>query len=222
MFAQSSPAFCYHLSLTQDSPPDTDVVNDSPASKKRPFTAIAQLEHESSSNPVMKTVISDSPRKRDRLSIIRVEKTPSITIPPDFKPPAPRPRTSPRRLQLTPVTTPKKQRNISMKTGSADEKSGGRSRSAIPSSQSPSPLKSPAADRVRKQLAAILEDEDDNDTQDDSANAQLPPIRSRTASNTSGSGARKKARPKTLPRFKVRRLLHGERLLISANFKPSP
>ena len=77
-----------------------------------------------------------------------------------------------------------------------------RPRSAIPSSQSPSPLKSPAAESVRKQLSRILDGPEPGDVLPTAPNSPMKASRSASAQESarsesvdSSSGARRKVRP---------------------------
>ena len=202
----------YNLLTVADSPPEETYANHQVAGKKRPLSAMVTLQHEAVANATVAP--SDSPRKRDRKPAIRVEKTPSLTTPLET---SPRVRESSRQNLSTPDSTSNTRDRpvLSMDTGREhqDAVTGKRSRNAIPSSQSPSPLKSPAAAVVRKQLAAILEiDGDEPPSNSLSPEYQLPPVRSRTGSVASGSNPsgsnlgiiRRKSRPKSVPRHKVR------------------
>jgi hypothetical protein len=207
-----------NLFVSSDSPPEQANLRHQVAGKKRPLSAIvdSDLQHGAITNAITPL---DSPRKRDRKPAVRVEKTPSFSNPLEAPLPSPRPRQSPRRNSASTSASTSDARNrpvLSLGTAQGRQNTGAGtwSKGAIPSSQSPSPLKSPAADVVRKQLAVILEtDDNDQASNSFSPEGQLPPVRSRAVSVASSSNAptttlgatRKKARPKSVARYKVRR-----------------
>lgn len=192
-----------------DSPVEETDASHQIAGKKRPLSAVLDLDSQHESGKDAATLFKP-PRRRDQKPTVRVEKTPSLTTP--LETPLP----SPRVKELTTRNSVSASASV-LSTGSVrghqDAASGKRSKNAIPSSQSPSPLKSPAADVVRKQLAAILETEGDDQANDSlSPEGQLPPVRNRAdpaAPNLHGPNSnpgliRKKSRPKSVPRHKVR------------------
>ncbi|KAF8311721.1 hypothetical protein DL93DRAFT_2168828 [Clavulina sp. PMI_390] len=170
----------------------SDVTNDSPneadsvvpvAGRKRPLSAL--VDDESEGRPIPK---GDSSRKRDRTSADKpaaLEPIPMLDLIPTPRPPS---RTSPRKPKplpetatatITPVTTPKKEQKHqptgTKMTPTKNPFKRTRSASAVPSSQSPDLLMSPAADRVRKELAEILSAEAEGDDED--VGGELPPVR---------------------------------------------